>query len=118
MRKKIDSPHWVFEFAGVSFFITTFLPCYPHTNPRYTYDSKHCFILFQPEVSFALKDITNYTSDTNWDRPITERDRIRVAFKSASQTYHIPGKKFPIAYEMIKPMHEQDPVVRWWSELT
>lgn len=115
MNKKIDSTQWVFEFAGMSFFITTFLPCYPHTNPRYTYDSKNCFILFQPEVSFALKNISNFAANTNWDQPSTERDKIRVSFKSARQTYHIPTRKFPIAYEMIKPMHEQDPAIKWWS---
>ena len=69
----------------------------------------------QPEVSFAIKNLSNNTSITNWENPKTDRDRIRVSFKNKGKEYSI--KSCSMAYEMIKPMKEDEPIIKWWTHL-
>ena len=112
-RKYIDRASWSFEFSNMDFFISTFLPCYAQTNSRYAHGAKDCYVLFQPKVSFALHDLPDETTETNWDEPQTIRDKIRVDFKKAGRPY-VLKKNMPISHEMIKPLHENDDTVSWW----
>ena len=115
---KWERRSWVFEFNGVTFFITTFAPFYPDSNSRYSFKSPDCYILFQPELSFALHDLPNDTAHTNWDRPVTVRDKIRVAFRDAGRAYEPPMKvNEPMVYEIVKRVHPQDEIFKWWNSL-
>lgn len=108
----------MFEFNRVTFFITTFAPFYPATSSRYAFNSEDCFILFQPEISFAHHDLVADTPETNWTEPRTVRDRIRVAYRDAGRGYTIrPSVKYPMCHDMIK---HADPtttsqIVNWWQ---
>lgn len=107
---------WVFEFNKVTFFITTFGPFYPETNSRYAFGCENCFILLQPELSFALHDLTLDTPKTNYDSPVTERDRIRCAYMKAGRPYVVPSDLTqPMAWDMIKPITNDDTLIQWWK---
>ncbi len=71
----------------------------------------------QPEVSFAMKNISNYTSIMNWKNPKTERDKIRLAFKNKGQEYLLYKESTPMAHDMIKPIREGDEIIKWWNYL-
>ena len=116
MEWKIDRPSWVFEFSKITFFISKFLPIYSETHSRFTYGINECFILFQPEVSFLAKNLTPDTPLTNWTNPITVRDKIRVAFKNANKQYLIRKTvQYPMAHDMIKPIDNDESVIKWWE---
>jgi hypothetical protein len=116
MTKEIERSNWVFEFNRVTFFITTFAPFYPITNSRYAFDAHDCFILFQPELSFAMHDLCQETSETNYENPKNSRDKIRLAFKNAGREYLIRETiRFPMCHDMIKPLDENEPVINWWQ---
>jgi hypothetical protein len=107
---------WVFQFNKVTFFITTFGPFYPETNSRYAFGCENCFILLQPELSFALHDLSPDTTETNYDNPTTERDRIRCAYRNAGRPYIVPADLTqPMAWDMIKPITNEDPIIQWWE---
>lgn len=76
---------WWFEFAGEPIFVTSFAPCYPSTSSRFAFncDLDSCFVLFQPEYSFAWRNVDDdpRNTHTEWDQPKSARDRIRVAFR-------------------------------------
>lgn len=112
----INNSRWVFEFSRVTFFITTFLPVYDQNHSRRTFGIDECFILFQPEVSFLAKNLTHDTPITNWENPVTVRDKIRVAFKNANKEYLIRETiNYPMAHDMIKPLNKNDPIIEWWN---
>nr|KAG5692055.1 hypothetical protein BaRGS_021487 [Batillaria attramentaria] len=74
-----------------------------------------CFILFQPELSFAQHDLPDDTPVTNWDNPVTVRDRIRTAFRAAGRSYNIRETiLYPMAHDIVKPLFDDDPLVEWW----
>jgi hypothetical protein len=107
----------VFEFSKITYFITTFAPCYPENHPRYTFGVKNSYILFQPEVSFALHDLPYDTPNTSWDNPVTVRDKIRVAYKNAGRNYHIrETTHYPMAFDMIRPLNKDstNEIIEWW----
>ncbi|XP_033764345.1 uncharacterized protein LOC117345380 [Pecten maximus] len=109
---------WVFEFNDITYFITTFAPFYPDTNSRHSFGSRNGFILFQPEISFALHNLPSDTPHTNWDRPVTVRDKIRVAFRDAGREYEIPTSLFrPLAWDVVRPLYNEEPVIRWWEKI-
>ena len=111
----IDKKGWVFEFDRITFFVTSFAPFYPETSPRYGFGAKDCYILFQPEISFAQHNIPVDTIETNWDNPKTVRDKIRVGFKEAGRPYKMRETVYyPMCEDMVKPVHETDPVIKWW----
>lgn len=113
--KNIDKKGWVFEFNKVTCFITTFAPYYDETSPRYAFGAKDCYILFQPEISFAQHNIPIDTPKTNWDNPKTVRDKIRVAFRDAGRPYKIRETVYyPMCEDMIKPLGETDDIIKWW----
>ncbi|XP_045163543.2 uncharacterized protein LOC123527890 [Mercenaria mercenaria] len=115
-KSYIDKRGWVFEFNKVTFFITTFAPFYPENHPRYAFGAKDCYILLQPEMSFAFHDLPPDTTETNWDQPQTVRDKIRVAFKDAGRSYYIPDSVYsPMVFEILRPISEQDSSYEWWK---
>ena len=112
----LDALGWVFEFNKISFFVTTFAPFYPETSPRYCFGCDNCYILFQPEISFAQHDVPHDTPHTNWDQPRTVRDRIRVAFKEAGRPYHIRDTlSYPMIHDIVKPILEGTHIVSFWK---
>ncbi|XP_070532667.1 uncharacterized protein [Ptychodera flava] len=118
MRKSfIGKRGWCFEFNKVTLFITTFSPCYPSSHSRYAFGATSSFILFQPEVSFALHNIPDDTPHTNWVNPKTVRDRIRVAYKESGREYLIRNTViYPPAHDIVKPFGmSDDSIIKWWE---
>ena len=106
----------VFEFAKITFFITTFSPVYPTNHSRYSFGVDECFILFQPEVSFANHNLPNDTPVTNWNEPKTIRDKIRISFRDTGRSYLIrETTRYPMAHDMIKPLGKDDEPIKWWT---
>lgn len=107
---------WVFEFNKVTFFITTFAPFYPENHARYAFGAENCYILFQPELSFAFHDLPPDTPETHWEKPETVRDKIRIAFKEAGRSYYIPENVHgPMVHEIVRPVNDTDKVYEWWN---
>ena len=109
---------WSFEFDGVPIFVTTFAPCYPETHSRYAFGAQHAFVLLQPMYSFAIHDNGEDTPHTNWECPITVRDKIRVAYKESGRPYYIRDTiVYPAAHDIVKPLKEGvGDLVRWWRD--
>lgn len=108
---------WVFEINKITFFITTFAPFYPKTNSRYGFGCKNCYLLLQPEISFAVHDLPPDTLHTNWSCPKTSRDRIRVAFEKVGRYYDPPlVLNEPMVYDIAKRVDPEDAVIRWWDD--
>ncbi len=84
---------------------------------RYSFGVESSFILLQPMYSFALHDISPETPHTNWECPKTERDHIRVAFKTNGRGYLIRDTViYPPAHDIVKPLVEgPDNVHEWWN---
>ncbi|XP_059146594.1 uncharacterized protein LOC131934559 [Physella acuta] len=113
--KKWNKMSWVFEFNKITFFVTTFAPFYPECNSRYAFGCKDCYILFQPEIAFAIRDLPDDTAETNWDSPVTVRDKIRVAFRQAGREYEVPKKlNEPMVCEIVKKIYPDDEPIQWW----
>ena len=117
-RSYIGKKGWVFEFNKVTMFVTTFAPFYPVTSPRFAFGAKNTYILFQPEVSFAQYDLGRDTPHTNWDKPKTVRDQIRVNFRDAGRPYKIRESiYYPVAHDIVKPLNEfEGAVVEFWMD--
>lgn len=109
---------WSFEFNAVPIFVTTFAPCYPSNHARFAFGAEQAFVLFQPMYSFAIHDIGNDTPHTNWDNPVTVRDKIRVAFKENNREYYIRDTiYYPAAHDIVKPLKEGvGELVEWWRD--
>lgn len=85
---------------------------------RYTFGVASSFILLQPMYSFAIHNISPDTPHTNWECPVTERDKIRVAYKVNDRGYLIRDTIiYPPAHDLVKPLVE-DPgnLVEWWRD--
>ena len=119
-KSYVDKRGWVFEFNRITFFITTFAPFYPSSSSRYAFGAEDCFILLQPEISFAQHDLPPDTPETNWSRPVTVRDRIRTAFRDSGRGYLIRDTVYyPVVHDIVKPAREgEDPLVEWWVKDT
>lgn len=109
---------WSFEFNSVPIFVTTFAPCYPENHSRYAFGAEGAFILLQPMYSFAIHDIGEDTPHTNWDNPVTVRDKIRVAYKENNRPYYIRNTIiYPAAHDIVKPLREGvGELVEWWKD--
>jgi small GTP-binding protein len=114
----IGARGWRFRFAKMDFFVTTFAPCYSQSSSRYAYGTGRAFVLLQPETSFARHHLPPDTPHTEWDAPKTIRDKARVAFREASQSYFIPDTTtYPAAEHIVKPLKDDGvTVVRWWLD--
>ena len=117
-KSYVSKVGWSFEFNKVPIFVTTFAPCYPSNHARYAFGAENAFVLFQPMYSFAIHDVGEDTSHTNWEHPITTRDKIRVAFRDNDRGYYIRDTiYYPTAHDIVKPLREgEGEVVEWWRE--
>ena len=107
---------WVFQFNKTTFFITTFAPFYPDHNSRFSFGNCDCYLLFQPELSFALHDLPDDSAITNWDHPKNVRDRIRLAYRNAGRQYDPPMMlNEPMIYDIVKRVHPTDDIYKWWT---
>ena len=103
-------------------FVTTFAPFYPTNHSRHGFQSGNCFILLQPEISFAQYDLTPDTPHTEWANPKTMRDKTRCAYKAAGRGYRIRETiYFPTAWDIVKHPDDGDgqaeeTVVEWWKD--
>ena len=68
--------------------------------------------------SFAIHDIGEDTPKTNWDHPVTIRDKIRVAYKENDCGYHIRDTIiYPAAHDIVKPLKEgTGEIIEWWKD--
>ena len=107
---------WVFEFNKCTFFLTSFAPFYAATNARFGFGCTNGYILFQPEISFARHDLPSNTPFTNWSKPKTVRDKIRVAFSKANRPIRIMRDLcYPMAYDVVMPLENNDEFYDWWT---
>ncbi len=115
-KSYVGKKGWVFEFNTVTFFVTTFAPFYPQSHSRYSFGASDCYILLQPEISFAQYDLNEDTPFTNWENPKTSRDKIRCAFKEAGREYPIRSTVYyPTAHDVVRPIASDGQVVEWWT---
>ena len=68
--------------------------------------------------SFAIHDIGEDTPKTNWECPVTVRDKIRVAYKENNRGYYIRDTViYPAAHDIVKPLVEgTGEIVEWWKD--
>lgn len=68
--------------------------------------------------SFAIHDIGKDTPHTNWECPVTVRDKIRVAYKENNRSYYIRDTiVYPAAHDIVKPLKEgTGEIVEWWKD--
>ena len=113
----IASAGWTFELNGIPIFVTTFAPCYPSRHSRYAFGVNNAFILLQPMHSFVTHNIDEDTPHTNWEQPITVRDKIRVAYKMNNRPYLIRNTvHYPAAHDIVRGMDSMsDKVLPWWK---
>lgn len=111
----IERNSWVFELNEITFFITTFAPCYPACHSRFAFGASNSYVLFQPEISFARHSLPPDTPNTKWSKPKTVRDHIRIAFQEAGRPYLIRDTvRYPMVWDIVKPLHEGEDLVKWW----
>eukprot|EP01006_Ploeotia_vitrea_P016888 TRINITY_DN47813_c0_g1_i1.p1 TRINITY_DN47813_c0_g1~~TRINITY_DN47813_c0_g1_i1.p1 ORF type:complete len:307 (+),score=27.54 TRINITY_DN47813_c0_g1_i1:55-975(+) len=119
-KSYINGRGWYWEFNDDSFFLTTFSPIYPSTHPRYCFDASEnsSWILFQPEWNFAVQGLPPDTPHTNWDHPVTVRDKIRAGFKNNGRPYRVPPTTvYPPSEFIVLPLDVFDgSVVAWWKK--
>ena len=117
-KSYVSKVGWSFEFNGVPIFVTTFAPCYPSNHARFAFGAEQAFILFQPMYSFAIHDIGEDTPHTNWDNPVTVRDKIRMAYRENNRAYYVRDTVFyPAAHDIVKPLKEgEGELVEWWRD--
>jgi len=116
---------WYFEYGNEQVFVTTFAPCYPSSSSRYQFEqhADSCFILFQPEYSFAWRNVDCFRDpNTNWTNPESSRDKIRCAYAESGRSYLAVGKEAavlqPTAFEIVKPLRLGEGIVEWWKRPT
>ena len=68
--------------------------------------------------SFAIHDIGEDTPKTNWECPVTVRDKIRVAYKENDRGYYIRDTIiYPAAHDIVKPLKEgTGEIIEWWKD--
>ena len=85
---------------------------------RYAFGTDNAYILLQPMYSFAIHDIGEDTPKTNWNHPVTIRDKIRVAYKENDRGYYIRDTIiYPAAHDIVKPLKEgTGEIIEWWKD--
>eukprot|EP01108_Squamamoeba_japonica_P005368 TRINITY_DN4224_c0_g1_i1.p1 TRINITY_DN4224_c0_g1~~TRINITY_DN4224_c0_g1_i1.p1 ORF type:complete len:296 (+),score=4.20 TRINITY_DN4224_c0_g1_i1:312-1199(+) len=134
---------WWFEFGREQVFVTTFAPFYDRNHSRFQFDcpSDSAYVLFQPEYSFARRDISCGHEPTVWKNPTSARDKVRCSFLNMSQNYvhrpdiDKPNELFvenwnklkgsrgaeqnygPTAWQLVKDTRHQgrQSYVEWWT---
>jgi len=120
-KSYIDKKGWWFEFNNEFIFVTTFAGCYPENHSRYMFntDKESCFVLLQPEYSFAWRNIECGIEPTNWTEPSCIRDIIRVNFKNHGRNYIFNDDFDPVgAHTIVKPIALDGAHVEWWKPLS
>lgn len=126
-KSYIKDKAWHFTFNSIPIFVTTFSGCYDKSSSRYAYGAcndtdGNCnaatsgFVLLQPEYSFLKHDIPSDTPFTQYENPITIRDRIRKSFKDAGQEYYIPNTvHYPASEHIVKSL-DGNSIIKWWEK--
>jgi len=105
---------WRFLFDSHGIFVTSFAPCYPEDNARYSFGIQDSsFVLLQPQYSFSIHDIGE---DHPWDdSQTTMRQKIRQKFKNAGRLYFVPKARFyPMAPMIVPPLKMDEALLRWY----
>lgn len=70
---------------------------------------------------------------TEWENPVSARDKVRVAFRDAGRNYVVEGQAYdPVgtvrvlsspshgqgAHQVVRPLHLHDPELKWWVPLS
>lgn len=113
----IASAGWSFELNNIPIFVTTFAPCYPSNHSRYSFGAQNAFILLQPMQSFVRHNIDDDTAFTNWEKPKTVRDKIRVSYKLNNRGYLIRDTvHYPTVHDIVRGMDSMcNNVLPWWK---
>ncbi len=129
VNTQIAHDRWHFELMHEPMTVTSFAPCYGPHNSRYAFTSLDtttvpdhevsCFVMLQPESSFVWHDMgAGVTrSGTNWERPQTMREKIRVKFVAAGRDYAIAEDNegaLPAAQHIVRTEHLNDEPLRWY----
>eukprot|EP00056_Hartaetosiga_gracilis_P006567 m.97794 g.97794 ORF g.97794 m.97794 type:complete len:463 (+) comp12504_c0_seq1:270-1658(+) len=119
----VDKAGWSFVFANKDFFVTSFSPCYPSNSSRYQFGVNDAsFVFFQPSSSFLLHGLGNDTpkSATQWQRPMTNRDKTRCAFWKHDREYFIPEVPAltPLVHQIVSPLSPHTKALSWWKKNT
>ena len=112
---------WVFSFGREEMFVTVFAQCYASDHARFSFGIPDTvFILFQPYRSFLEHGVGHDTpkSATQWERPKTARDRIRVNFRAHNREYFIPEDvRCPVASLFVPtPLLTDGGGLEWWRD--
>jgi hypothetical protein len=116
---RLSQTTWSFEFNRQTLFVTTFAPFYDSLSHSRACRSAPdtCYVLLQPDDSFARHNLTPDTPLTNWESPQTMRDHIRKRHRSQGQPYTIPkSASYPAADHIVKAEDNDSPVIQWWDE--
>lgn len=109
--KGVPQRGWHFRFAGASFFVTSFAPCYPPTSPRFAFGAAGAFLLLQPEMSFLRHNLPH----DDGGRGV--RTAIRALFANAGRGYAVPPTpRYAVAPFVVRPLDEAGPGVEWWED--
>lgn len=110
LKKDIEAEGWKYAWAGESFFLTAFGTCYPLKHPRNPYGFDYTYFFFQPD--FVLRNHPGLTDG----REQQSRERILQNFSRNGMAYDNEGKEKEVE-RFIRPMHADEPAVRWWQHL-
>lgn len=106
----IDDPNWWLTFAGGTFFVATFAPCYDETSSRYNFGLKNTYLLFQTLGSFLRRHAVG------GGIPESARLKTRKAFAASGRPYDLAITLSPLeAHRVVKPGRLGDPPVEWWK---
>jgi hypothetical protein len=102
---------WDFVFAGARYFVPVFSSVYATSHPRHSALDGHGYLLFQPEWAFRRFGI----SSTRANRAGLS-EAVRSVFAAHGIDYTIESvTQWPKALRYVKPLHEDEPPVRWWQ---
>jgi YqcI/YcgG family len=107
----IEDPRWTFTFAGETFFVVTFAPCYPADSSRHAFGLTATYVLLQARSSFVRRWAPGQTR-----LPDRSREEIRRRFATAGRPYDLAITLSPLeAHRFVKPDRPGTPPVCWWT---
>jgi hypothetical protein len=110
LQQNIEADDWKMSWAGEPFFLTAFGTCYPLKHPRNPYGFNYTYFFFQPD--FVLRHHPGLTDGKEQQ----SRERILQNFTRNEMAYSNKGKEKEVE-RFIRPMHAEEPAVRWWRHL-
>jgi hypothetical protein len=103
---------WHIVVDGVRLFAFTFAPFYETWHPRHS-PTRSGYIVVQFINSFRKIGMHRMTLAAK--RRLS--DRVRASFEAAGVPYFAYiTQDSPEALKMVKPLHDGDPPIRWWSK--